>query len=203
MAHPRLRKIGLKEWATERKRMRVSYSGRGRRGTDRAQSVYDDPYSSGCEDQCRGARSPDGAALCCVRIARVPIQNAASDNGRRRKSRYGSHNIKRIDHVGRDLRLVCPRGDKGSLDRTDDCCPQKPSGQAETFTVSEYFTPGFLGQRASSASRRSAKQHKPHRSRPPVSSRRALGFCQLVDPPQTGTGKQISGHGRFLPSRCR
>ena len=35
MAHPRLRKIGLKEWATERKRMRVSCSGRGRRGTDR------------------------------------------------------------------------------------------------------------------------------------------------------------------------
>ena len=43
MAHPRLRKIGLKEWATERKRMRVSCSGRGRRGTDRAQSVCDDP----------------------------------------------------------------------------------------------------------------------------------------------------------------
>ena len=100
-------KIGLKEWATERKRMRVSCSGRGRRGADRAQSVGDDSYSSGGEDQCRGARSPYGAALCGVRIARVPVQNAASDNSSRCKSRYGSHDIKRIDHVGRDLRLVC------------------------------------------------------------------------------------------------
>ena len=89
------------------------------------------------------------------------------------------------------------------LDRPDDCFPQKSSGHAETFTVSEYFTPGFLGQRASSAPRRSAKKPKPQQSRPPVSSRRAPGFCQLVDPPQTGTERQISGHDRLLPSRCR
>jgi hypothetical protein len=58
--------------------------------------------------------------------------------------------------AGRRSRLPQREG-KGSLDQTDDCSQQKPFGQAETFSVSEYFTPGFLEQRASSASRRSAK----------------------------------------------
>jgi len=103
MANSGLHKIGLEERAIKRKRMRVSRGDSGRRGADRAQSGCDDSNSSGCHDQSGGARSPYGATLSCMRIARVPVQNAATDDDSGGQGRYGSHNIKRIDHLGSNL----------------------------------------------------------------------------------------------------